>query len=130
MTTPLPYRDAIDRYFAALNAGRREEWINCFAPEGGIEDPAGSSPRVGRASLGAMYDAFMAALAGVDFRPTAVYVCGDSAAVSWRAGLMARSGQTTVCDGIDLFAFNGTGQIVKVTGYWDPAAAFHSLGLA
>ncbi len=129
MTADTTYGDIIQQYFAALNAGNREEWINCFAPEGGIEDPAGSSPQVGRASLGCLYDAIMGPLARVDFRPMAVHICGNRAAVAWQAALTATNGRGTVCDGIDIFEFNPAGRIFKVTGYWNPEAAFHSLGL-
>lgn len=37
----------IERYFAALSAGDREGWLDCFVPEGGLEDPAGTPPRWG-----------------------------------------------------------------------------------
>ncbi|HNA29733.1 MAG TPA: nuclear transport factor 2 family protein [Thiobacillaceae bacterium] len=120
----------IEAYFAALSRGDREAWLACFAPEGGLEDPAGTPPRVGRAQLTAFLAEVTGPLAEVDIQPTAIHLLGDTAAVSWRARLSARTGRQTRCEGIDVFQFSAEGRIFKLTGYWDPQAAFADLGLA
>jgi steroid delta-isomerase len=123
-------RTTIDNYFAALRNADRAAWLATFAPDGASEDPAGTPPKKGHTELGAFWDAVAGALTRMDFRPLSIHLSGDRAAVSWRAELAAGNGKSTRCDGIDLFEFDSEGRIVRLTGYWDPAAAFAALGLA
>jgi ketosteroid isomerase-like protein len=130
MTHPRTPLDTIERYFAALTTRDRDAWLDCFAREGGMEDPAGTPPKLGQAGLGAFFDEVAGALAGMEFRPLAIQLCGDTSAVSWRARLSARNGRRVDCEGIDVFQFAADGRILKLTGFWDPQAAFAELGLA
>lgn len=124
-----PHQDVIERYFAALSAADRDAWLACFAPEGEAEDPCGSPPKRGHGELGVFFDGVAGLMARMDFRPRASHHCGDRAAVAWSALLEANNGKVTACDGIDLFEFDPAGRIRKITGYWEPAAVFASLGL-
>ncbi|MDP2832453.1 MAG: nuclear transport factor 2 family protein [Pseudomonadota bacterium] len=120
-------RTTIDTYFAALRRADRAAWLATFAPDGAAEDPAGTPAKRGHAELGAFWDGVAGALTRMDFHPLSVHLCGDRAAVSWRAELAAGNDKSTVCSGIDLFEFDAQGRIAKLTGYWDPAAAFAAL---
>ncbi len=119
----------IQAYFAAIRAGDRAAWLATFAPDIQAEDPAGSPIKQGLAEMGAFFDSVGGALKGMDFHPVAIHPCGRRAAVFWQAVLEAHNGLTTACDGIDFFEFDGEGKISRVTGFWDPAAAFAALGL-
>lgn len=119
----------IERYFASLGNGDREAWLDCFSPEGGLEDPAGTPPRVGRARLANFYAEVTGPLTRIDLHPRSILLCGDTAAVSWQARLEAGNGRHTRCEGIDVFQFGADGRIFKITGYWDPQAVFADLGL-
>lgn len=85
---------------------------------------------MGRARLAAYHGEVAGVLADMTFRPTAVHLCGEAAAVSWRARLRAPSGLSVECEGIDVFQFASDGRIFKLTGFWNPEAAFTALGLA
>lgn len=122
-------RNTIEQYFASIRAGDRAGWLASFAPDGVSEDPAGTPPRSGYGELGAFWDGMVAVLSRMDFHATAVHVCGRRAAVAWCADLAAANGRGTFCEGIDLFEFDDSDRISRVTGYWDPAAAFVALGL-
>jgi steroid delta-isomerase len=50
-------RALLERYCAAMSEGRREDWLDCFADDAFQEDPVGASANVGRAAIGAFFDA-------------------------------------------------------------------------
>ncbi len=51
-------RALLERYCAAMNERRREDWLDCFADDAVQEDPVGSTPaNVGREAIGRFFDA-------------------------------------------------------------------------
>ncbi len=50
-------RALLERYCAAMNERRREDWLDCFADDAVQEDPVGSPPNVGRDAIGRFFDA-------------------------------------------------------------------------
>jgi steroid delta-isomerase len=50
-------RALLERYCAAMNEGRREDWLDCFADDAFQEDPVGARPNVGREAIGRFFDA-------------------------------------------------------------------------
>src|SRR5664279_920102 len=50
-------RALLERYCAAMNERRREDWLDCFADDAVQEDPVGSPPNLGRAAIGRFFDA-------------------------------------------------------------------------
>ena len=50
-------RALLERYCAAMNGRRREDWLDCFADDAVQEDPVGSAPNVGREAIGRFFDA-------------------------------------------------------------------------
>jgi steroid delta-isomerase len=49
-------RALLERYCAAMNDRRREDWLDCFADDAVQEDPVGAPVNVGRAAIGAFFD--------------------------------------------------------------------------
>jgi len=47
----------IDEYCAAMSANDRERWLDCFTDDAVQEDPVGTPPNIGRAAIGAFFDA-------------------------------------------------------------------------
>lgn len=56
MATKEDVRALLERYCAAMNAGEREAWLDCFADDAYREDPVGTPPAVGRAELAVAFD--------------------------------------------------------------------------
>jgi steroid delta-isomerase len=50
-------RALLERYCAAMNDGRREDWLDCFADDAVQEDPVGTAPNEGREAIGRFFDA-------------------------------------------------------------------------
>ncbi len=49
-------RALLERYCAAMNEHRREDWLDCFADDAVQEDPVGTPANVGREAIGAFFD--------------------------------------------------------------------------
>ena len=50
-------RALLERYCAAMNERRRDDWLDCFANDAVQEDPVGAPVNTGRAALAAFFDA-------------------------------------------------------------------------
>jgi steroid delta-isomerase len=49
-------RALLERYAAAMNERRREDWLDCFADDAVQEDPVGAPVNVGRDAIGHFFD--------------------------------------------------------------------------
>ncbi len=52
-------RALLERYCAAMNEHRREDWLDCFADDAVQEDPVGMPANVGREAIGKFFDTNM-----------------------------------------------------------------------
>ncbi len=50
-------RALLQRYCDAMNEGRRDDWLDCFADDAVQEDPVGAPVNVGREALARFFDA-------------------------------------------------------------------------
>ena len=50
-------RALLQRYCDAMNEGRRDDWLDCFADDALQEDPVGAPLNVGREALARFFDA-------------------------------------------------------------------------
>ena len=50
-------RALLQRYCDAMNEGRRDDWLDCFADDAVQEDPVGAPVNVGREALARCFDA-------------------------------------------------------------------------
>jgi steroid delta-isomerase len=50
-------RALLERYCAAMNERRREDWLDCFADDAIQEDPVGAPVNAGREAIGRFFDA-------------------------------------------------------------------------
>lgn len=57
MATTAEVKALLDRYCAAMSEKDREAWLDCFADDAAQEDPVGAPVNVGRAAIGAFFDA-------------------------------------------------------------------------
>lgn len=119
--------DTITRYFAAIRAMDREAWLDCFAEDARSEDPVGAPPHVGRAALGAFFDAIAGSVRSIGIVEDAQYMCGSSAAVRWIGWCVSKRGEHLRFEGIDVFHFDARGRIRSLEAYWDAAGLLERL---
>jgi steroid delta-isomerase len=117
-------RATIERYQTTFNSGDRDGWLALFTEDAELEDPAGSSPRVGRDGLAAFWDEMHAGRRNKDERSVRMVqrplVCGLEAA--WAFALHVRHGeQTGVVEIIDQAVFTDAAQIRRLRAFWSEA---------
>ncbi|HUP72439.1 MAG TPA: nuclear transport factor 2 family protein [Acidimicrobiales bacterium] len=57
IATAADVKALLDRYCKAMSDKDRESWLDCFADDAVQEDPVGTPPNIGRAAIGAFFDA-------------------------------------------------------------------------
>ncbi len=117
-------RATIERYQATFNSGDRDGWLALFAEDGGVEDPAGSTPRTGRYRLGAFWDEIHDGKSHDAERTVRMVqgplVCGLEAA--WAFELRIPRGERIgVVDIIDQAVFTDDGLIRRLRAFWSEA---------
>ena len=117
-------RATIERYQATFNSGDRDGWLALFAEDGGVEDPAGSTPRTGRDGLGAFWDEIHDGKSDDAVRTVRMVqgplVCGLEAA--WAFELRIPRGERIgVVDIIDQAVFTDDGLIRRLRAFWSEA---------
>lgn len=114
-------------YFAALSSGDEAGWLANFARNGALHDPSDAPPCIGEDALRSFFRAACDAFTSLSIRPENMYVCGSQAAVKFHGKGVGKNGRAVSFEGIDIFDINVAGRILRVRGYWDPAAVFAQL---
>jgi steroid Delta-isomerase len=110
---------------AAVGAGRREEWLNCFAEDAEVEDPVGHLPPLaGREALAGFWDGAIAALRSTRFEISRTWEAGDEALLLATVTIVAANGTEASYDGAFEYRLDGKGRIASLRAFWDlPAVA-------
>ena len=114
-------RQSVERYFSAISRQDREAWVANFAADAEMRDPAHAPPLRGHDQLRAFFDGVAGLFSQIEIAPEQIFICGDTAAVTWSWRGVGKNGRSASCAGIDLFQIDGEGKIVSEKGYWDPA---------
>ncbi len=112
---------AIEGYFAANNALDANAVADLFAPDAQMHRVPGRSPTEGREAIRQVYQQLLAAFSRSDVNPMHTFIAGNGAAVLYRGTFTAKTGESVVVEGIDVFEVNEGGQIEAIRFYWDPA---------
>ncbi len=104
--------------FAALDA---QGTANCFAPDGTIEDPVGTTPIQGTQAIIAYLESFPAILNEIRIQSFDVTVAGQEAAIKWRLRFKTKTGNVFFVDGIGILKINAEGKIQADREYFDLA---------
>jgi ketosteroid isomerase-like protein len=104
--------------FAAFDA---QGTANCFAPDGTIEDPVGSTPIQGTQAIIAYLETFPAILDEIRIQSFDVTVAGQEAAIKWRLRFKTKTGNVFFVDGIGILKINEQGKIQADREYFDLA---------
>lgn len=115
--------DAVHAYIAALNAADLDAIVALYAPDGTVEDPVGSEPKVGHAAIRAFYAGSVAMGLEVALEGE-VRVVGRTCVFPFSVGL-TYEGRRTVIRPIDVFDFDAGGRIQHMRAYFGPANVHH-----
>ena len=104
--------------FAAFDA---QGTANCFAADGTIEDPVGSTPIQGTEAIIAYQETFPTILDEIRIQSFDVTVAGQEAAIKWRLRFKTKTGNVFFVDGIGILKINEQGKIQSDREYFDLA---------
>lgn len=94
---------------------------NCFAPDGTIEDPVGTTPVQGTQAIIAYLETFPSLLNEIRIQSFDVTVAGQEAAIKWRLRFKTKTGNVFFVDGIGILKINENGKIQADREYFDLA---------
>lgn len=108
----------VQRYLHLVATGTAAQIVGLFAANASIEDPVGTTPRVGSAAL----REFFAGLEELDRTTTltSLRVCGLEAAFQFRIAFNAGDGWLQL-EPIDTMTFDADGKITSVRSYFTAA---------
>ncbi len=114
-------------YFHAARALDAGALAACFAPEGEVRDPAAPGTVRGPLALKAFYGGIAGSFARLEIREEGVLTSGNFVAARFVGTATGASGRSAPFEGIDLFELDAQGRILRLTGFWDPAALLGSI---
>lgn len=113
---------------SAVEAGRREDWLGCFADDARVEDPVGHLPPiVGRDSLAGFWDGAISTLSSTRFEVGRQWEVGSEAMLIATVTVVAASGSTATYDGAFNYRTNENGAIASLRAFWDLPAVIAAL---
>lgn len=122
------------RAMAAVTAGDRAAWLDCYDDDAVLEDPVGGSPLDpdgaglrGRAALEGFWD-LVVAPNDFAFELTSAHGCGAEAALVATVRGRYATGATVTYDGVFVYAVGDDGRIRSVRAFWDIGAVMAALG--
>ena len=119
MLTPEHMQQTVDRYLAAINAGDMSAVMALYSDDAAVEDPAGTEPKRGEEILQFYTNAFSG---GAKVQLTGpVRISARAAAFPFRAEINGPDGQVTIVEVIDIFEFDPSGKVAKMTAHFGPA---------
>jgi ketosteroid isomerase-like protein len=105
---------------SAVEAGRRDEWLELFADDAVLEDPVGHVPaRRGKAEIADFWDSGIAALEEVRFEVRRMHDGGREALVVTAVSIRAPGGASATYDAVLHYALDDAGGIVSLRAFWD-----------
>ena len=124
MPTP-PVVTAYFRAACSLDAGAMAA---CFASGGEVVDPAAPGPIRGTLALKVFYGAIAGSFARLEIREEGVVAAGRFVAARFAGTATGASGKSAFFEGLDVFELDEQGRILRLTGFWDPAALMTAIG--
>jgi steroid delta-isomerase len=113
--------DIVRRYYRALETRDERAFLSCFAREGTLEDPVGTTPLAGEVALGAFFGGLTSGFATLSVEAVECFTSGHGIAVKFAGRVTTPDGRRGEAEGIDVFHVDAAGLIRELRGYWDPA---------
>ena len=120
MPTPEQIRATVDAYVDAYRRNDRQAAIDCFHPNAVWHDPVGQPPHLGHAGIGEFWDQTRKLASAIELSPTAVYVCGDEAAMVFDILTTIGDAKLTM-QAVETFRVDDDGLVTEARAYWDAA---------
>ena len=117
----------IENFFAAIRDLNADKFVANFAEKAEITDPVGSTTQKGQAAIKAHFIEICGSFKKIDLRADRHFICGQEAAILFKGTGIGKNGKTVNLDGIDVIECDQSGKIIRLKGYWHPAAAVKSL---
>jgi ketosteroid isomerase-like protein len=113
------------RAMTAVEDGRRDDWLDCFAADARVEDPVGHLPALaGREALGGFWDNAISALSSTRFEVSRHWEAGSEALLLATVTIATPGGSRASYDGAFDYLLGEGGRIVSLRAFWDlPAVA-------
>lgn len=119
MLTPEHMKQIVDQYLAAINDGDMPAVMTIYADDAEVEDPVGTEPKRGDDILEFYTNAFSG---GAKVELTGpVRISAKAAAFPFRAEINQPGDQVLTVDVIDIFEFDPSGKVAKMTAHFGPA---------
>jgi steroid Delta-isomerase len=113
---------------AAVQEGRREDWLGLFADDAVVEDPVGQVPPItDRASLAQFWDLGIATLDSVRFEVTREWEAGEEALLLATVTVTVATGASATYDGAFGYALDDERRISALRAFWDLPAVVEAL---
>lgn len=120
-----PARTASMRSIAAVMAGDREAWIDCFAPDALIEDPVGPSVldesgegHRGHDAIRSFWDTSISSMQSIEFLVERSHAGGDRCANVGRIRNVLGDGSTVVVTGVFVYRVDDAGLVTHLQAFW------------
>lgn len=105
---------------AAVQEGRRDDWLDCFADNARVEDPVGHLPPMhGREALASFWDNAIAALTSTRFEINREWEASEEALLLATVTIATASGASASYDGAFNYALDSDGRIASLRAFWD-----------
>ncbi|SEP75968.1 steroid delta-isomerase [Mycobacterium sp. 88mf] len=110
--------ETVHRYLHLIATGSADQILELFADGASVEDPVGTTPRVGSTEI----REFFSALGALERTTTlqSLRVCGHEAAFQFRIAFDAGDGPLHL-EPIDIMTFDADGKITSVRSYFTAA---------
>ncbi|CAM3408823.1 nuclear transport factor 2 family protein [Nocardioides dubius] len=108
----------VEQYLKLVSSGTADEIMALYAPDGTLEDPVGTEPKVGREEIGAFYRSFESMEISTNLRE--VRASGD-AAVAFAFDVVTKLPDSAMkVSAIEVMTFDDAGLITSMKAYWSP----------
>lgn len=118
MSDPERHSRAVQAYFDGVNGERYEDVAALFAPDGELTAP-GTEPRRGRAAIAAYFAAALRLYPEHVDTPTRAIYAGDAVTVEIHYRGRLESGFLVEFDAVDVFDFDESGAIRRLSSWYD-----------
>ena len=111
-------RETLHAYARAWAEDDRDGFLRLFAEDATLEDPVGSPPVEGKQGLADFWDRVHSLGMRYEVEVVRTVCCGEEGVLVFNVTSHA-PGVAMKVELVDLFAFNGAGEIQSMRAYWD-----------
>ncbi len=129
-----PARRAARASMTAVAEGRKQDWLDLFAPDALIEDPVGPSfldpsgnGHRGIDGITAFWDDFISTIAGFRFTIADSFANGDCCANVATITTTMPDGSTMTIDCVLIYKVDEDGRITSLRAHWEPDRAMATI---